>query len=67
MSLKDHKPTHRNWAKACVKADRETFESYVQSEENLQQLTANIEAEAMQDDPRAERIAIVNQRKQEIE
>jgi len=54
------------WAKSLCRANQTVFETFVDKEQSKQVLTMIVEAEADREEPRAERIGYVNQRKQEL-
>jgi len=54
------------WAEHLTEANRHVFETFTDSEESEKVLTMMLEAEADRDEPRSNRIAYINQRKQEL-
>jgi len=54
------------WAEHLTEANRHVFESFTDKESSAKVLTMMLEAEAEQDEPRSNRIAYINQRKQEL-
>ena len=58
--------TKEEWAKQLTKADKNTFESFVDREQSKEVLTLIVEAEADTENPRAERIGYVNKRKAQL-
>jgi len=61
-----NKAERQAWAKHLCRANQAVFETFVDRETDTRTLTMMLEAEADRDEPRGDRIAYLNQRKQEL-
>lgn len=55
-----------NWAESLTHAHKNVFETFVDAESSTKMLNLLLEAEADRDEPRPNRIAKINKRKQEL-